>query len=294
MSHRLPDFLIVGAMKSGTTTLYQYLESNPNVFMSTPKEPNFFSMDEVHQRGTGWYASLFADAESNQICGEASPSYSRFPRFPNTASRIANLLPNVKLIYLMRHPVDRFYSNYVFDRSYGFNDSIQETLDQRSYVLETSNYMLQIERYLEHFPREQMLFLLLEDLRDSPRMVLREMSDFLGIRDESEAVSAHLQANPQGRNYAVRQCNTNLQRLRKLPGIQIVKQFVPKSMRSRFTDGILHKLPDSRFGKWISMQHTAGIEVLTPELRTDILNRLAEPTARLEKFLGRDLSAWRA
>ena len=294
MNPQLPNFLIVGAMKSGTTTLYEHLERNPSVFMSTPKEPNFFSMDDVYAKGADWYRSLFADAKADQICGEASPSYSRFPRFANTTQRIANLLPEVKLVYIMRHPVDRFYSNYVFDRTYGYRDSIRETINDRQYVLETSNYMLQIEKYLKHFSREQMLFLLLEDLQESPSRVMTELCGFLGISHHSnESEPDQVQANPRGRNYMARQCNTNLQKIRRIPGINLIKKVVPTEIRGRLRDKITQQLPDSRLGKWFSNRHLSKTEPLTSEMRVELLDRLAEPTAQLEQFLGRDLSAWR-
>lgn len=293
MNTRLPDFLIVGAMKSGTTTLYEHLERNPHVFMSTPKEPNYFSIDEVYERGVGWYCSLFADAHPEQVCGEASPSYSRYPRFADTTRRIAELLPDVKLVYIMRHPVERFYSNYVFDRSYGHNEPIRETLTSRSYVLETSNYMLQIEKYLEHFSRDQMLFLLLDDLKENPERVLNELCDFLGVANESVSPAENLQANPRGRNYMAHRSNKSLQKLRSLPGVSMMKRVVPAGLRGRLRDRMFTQLPDSKMGKWIAKRHTERTEPLTSELRQDLLDRLAEPTARLEAFLGRDLSAWR-
>ncbi len=280
-------------MKSGTTTLYEYLERHPDVFMTTPKEPNFFSMDEVFGKGTNWYGSLFADASANQVCGEASPSYSRFPRFSDTVSRISQTVPKAKLVYIMRHPVERFYSNYVFDRSYGFSDSIRETLESRTYVLETSNYMLQIEKYLEFFSREQMLLLLLDDLKAAPKRVLSEVYEFLGVEGNHATESEPVQANPQGRNYMARQCNTNLEKIRKFPGVKILKQAVPSGMRGRIRDSVLQRLPDSRLGRWVSKRHTAKAEPLTDEIRQELLARLAEPTTKLEQFLGRDLSAWR-
>ncbi|MEM8946034.1 MAG: sulfotransferase domain-containing protein [Planctomycetota bacterium] len=293
MSNRLPDFLIVGAMKSGTTTLYEHLDSNPNVFMSTPKEPNYFSIDDIYEKGIHWYASLFASAKPDQVCGEASPSYSRFPRFADTTTRIAQTLPEVKIIYIMRHPVERFYSNYVFDRAYGHSDSIRETLRDRNYVLATSNYMLQIEKYLEHFSREQMLFLLLDDMHNSSRQVMSQVCDFLGVPNAADARENSIQANPRGQNYITRQCNTSLQRFRQLPGMQLVKRLIPGDLRGRIRDRMLNQLPNSRLGKWMSRRHVAQTEPLTADLRTELLDRLAEPTARLEQFLDRDLSAWR-
>jgi hypothetical protein len=261
--------------------------------MSTPKEPNFFSIDEVYERGTDWYRQLFAMASADQVCGEASPSYTRYPRFANTSNRIAQVLPSAKLVYIMRHPVDRFYSNYVFDRSYGSRDSIRETLRDRPYVLQTSNYMLQIEKYLEHYPREQMLLLLLDDLEQSPQHVVGQVLDFLGVDHDRSCSTGQIQANPRGRNYMARQCNTSLQRFRQLPGVQVIKHVMPRGVRGRIRDCVTRQLPDSRVGKWLSKRHTSQSEPLTAELRRELLDRLAEPTNQLEAFLGRDLSAWR-
>ena len=84
---RLPDFFIIGSAKSGTTTLYRYLCRHPNIFMSTPKEMSFFSKDKEYERGVEWYASLFADASENQLCGEASTTYTRWPLYEKLTFR---------------------------------------------------------------------------------------------------------------------------------------------------------------------------------------------------------------
>ncbi|MGI9457226.1 MAG: hypothetical protein ACR2NU_11740, partial [Aeoliella sp.] len=93
---RVSDFVVIGAMKAGTTTVFEYLSRHPQVFMADPKEPNYFSMDDVHSRGMDWYRGLFAEASDEQICGEASASYTRYPRFPQSAARMAELLPDAK------------------------------------------------------------------------------------------------------------------------------------------------------------------------------------------------------
>ncbi len=297
MKNRLPDFLILGAMKSGTTTLYNHLEQNQGVYMSSPKELNFFSDLSVYDRGVDWYQARFAEARPDQVCGEASPSYTQHPQYTHAADRIAALIPDVKLIYIMRHPVDRFYSNYVFDRAYGHNVSIRETLESGSYMLDVSNYMLQIKKYLEHFSQEQMHFLLLDDLQEKPINTLAQLLDFLEVENAETNLSkhpVHLQANPRGRNFMMRQCNVTLQRLREMPAFRLAKHAVPAEMRSKITDYMTQGLPDSSLGKWLSQRHVAKTEPLTPELRRELLDRLAEPTTQLEHFLGRDLTAWRS
>ncbi|NER32103.1 MAG: sulfotransferase domain-containing protein, partial [Symploca sp. SIO1C4] len=77
---RLPDFLIIGAAKSGTTTLYKYLCRHPQICMSNPKEPDFFAIDHIYDQGIDWYSSLFSEARLKQVCGEASTTYTRLPK----------------------------------------------------------------------------------------------------------------------------------------------------------------------------------------------------------------------
>src|SRR6516165_1122868 len=107
--HR-PDFVVVGAMKSATTTLHEQLARQRGVFMSRPKEPNFFSDDLIYARGWDWYSSLFNAADDGVLRGESSTHYTKLPTFPRTVERMTHFLPRVKLIYVMRHPIDRLIS----------------------------------------------------------------------------------------------------------------------------------------------------------------------------------------
>ncbi len=109
---RLPDLLVIGTAKSGTTTLYRWLDDQPEITMSGPKEPNFFSRDENYSRGIDWYSSLFADIPGDVLAGEASVEYSAAERSTVAAPRIAACLPNAKLVCLLRDPVERARSHY--------------------------------------------------------------------------------------------------------------------------------------------------------------------------------------
>src|SRR5580704_13557650 len=104
--HR-PDFIVIGAMKSATTTLHEQLARQPGIFMSRPKEPNFFSDDEVYERGLPWYLSIFQGAGESALCGESSTHYTKLPAHPRTVERMARALPRVRVVYVMRHPIDR-------------------------------------------------------------------------------------------------------------------------------------------------------------------------------------------
>jgi hypothetical protein len=299
---RLPDFVVLGAMKAGTTALYHFLERRDDVFMTDPKEPNFFSIPSVYERGPEWYTALFSGARPDQICGEASPSYTRFPRFPAAAERMWQLIPQTRLIYLMRHPVERFYSNYVFDRAFGHRETIRQTLAARPYVLETSKYIRQIERYLEFFPREQLHLVVLEDLgpaehlQDRARATIMGVLDFLGLSGDPDSELAAWRsgrANERGRQHVARSCHGAVRTLRGLPGMSRAKRVVPQKMRQGFREYLTGRFPDSRLGRMIGSRRANQAEPLTAQLRGELLKRLEDSTCELEAFLGRDLSAWR-
>src|ERR1700722_5627445 len=106
MIHR-PDFIVIGAMKSATTTLHEQLARQPGLFMCRPKEPNFFSDDENYSRGWGWYEAMFRPAAPEDLRGESSTHYTKLPSYRRTVDRMVHDLPRLKFIYVMRHPIDR-------------------------------------------------------------------------------------------------------------------------------------------------------------------------------------------
>src|SRR5262249_60849256 len=99
MIHR-PDFIVIGAMKSATTTLHEQLARQSGIFMTRPKEPNFFSDDEVRARGWAWYGSLFRPAGAGDLRGESSTHYTKLPTYPRAVERMVRDLPRLKLIYV--------------------------------------------------------------------------------------------------------------------------------------------------------------------------------------------------
>jgi Sulfotransferase domain len=176
----LPTFLVIGAMKSGTTTLWWYLREHPEVFMAMPKEPNFFN-DHWH-RGVGWYERLFAAAGDARARGEASVRYTSYPRDPEVPARIAAVVPGVRLVFVVRDPVARMRSHYQHEvAALRERRPIEQALREDPAYLDRSRYGVQVERYLAHFPREQLLILRAEDLFQAPDKVLPRVYGFLGV-----------------------------------------------------------------------------------------------------------------
>lgn len=181
----LPSFLIIGAMKGGTTSLYQYLKEHPDVFMSQTKELHYFVAEKNLRRGTGWYERQFSKAGDAVAVGEASPDYTKFPLHRGVPERIADLVPEVRLIYVMRNPVERIRSHYMHDLACGRERRpIGQAVPGNEHYLAPSRYALQIEQYLEHFPREQLLLMTSECLRSDRQAAMTRVLDFIGVHDD--------------------------------------------------------------------------------------------------------------
>jgi hypothetical protein len=197
----LPDFLIIGAQKAGTTALYAYLRQHPQITGPSWKEVSFF--DRHYARGAAWYRGNFPNAlRARGLVGEASPSYVFHPLAPE---RVAALVPEAKLIALVRNPVDRAFSHYQHEVALGreplsFEDAL-EAEDERlrgeeermladpAYFSRAwwdftyrarGRYAEQLERWLAVFPRERLLILPSEDLGAEPEQAYAGVLEFLG------------------------------------------------------------------------------------------------------------------
>jgi len=187
----LPTFLVIGAMKAGTTALAEYLRPHPQVFMAVPKELDFFT-DPGWEQGLAWYEHHFDGATAAAARGEASPNYSKRHLQPEVAARIAATLPEVRLVYLIRHPIERIRSMYIHLVADGHEPRPLRTalVDDPDYVL-TSSYAYQLEPYLERFDRSRILVLDADRLRHDRMAALAEVLRFIGVepRIDPESVA---------------------------------------------------------------------------------------------------------
>lgn len=202
--HRVPDFIIGGGMKCATTSLHHMLGRHPDVFIPD-YELKFFSVDDfvqqpefVYPRGNGewisydyerffdeyleWYSAFFEPAETNHLIGEDTPTYLAAEHAPQ---RIANLLPGVKLIFLLRNPVERTYSHYWhWVRSgrafYSFEDCLRF---QTVPLLQRSFYREQLQAYFDRFDASQIKVVLFEQLVKEPEVVFHDVLGFLGLSE---------------------------------------------------------------------------------------------------------------
>lgn len=181
---RLPDFVVIGAMKSGTTSFAAYLDQHPQVAVSNPKEPNFFADPGNWDKGVEWYGSLFPG--NVQAVGEASVFYTMMPEYVGAAERIRSTIPEVRLIYLVRDPIERMRSMFIHraDKHQGLGRSLAESIERQPAYVEISRYGHQLEPYLELFPEEQILVLTTDELRTDPDAVLARAFRHIGVDPE--------------------------------------------------------------------------------------------------------------
>ena len=232
LSNKLPDFIIIGAMKSATSTLHNQLSAQPGIFMSTPKEPNFFSDDEIYNQGLNWYTALFSDADPEQICGESSTHYTKLPDYPETIQRLKAAIPMPKLIYVMRHPIDRLISHYMHQWSEGvISCDINQAIDRYPELVDYSCYGMQISAYFEAFGSKSVLPLFFEDLKANKNKSLNRVGEFIGLTEPLIWVDD------------LAQDNVSSQRIRRFYGYELLinskpmawlrKALIPQRVRDR-------------------------------------------------------------
>lgn len=221
----LPDFLIVGVQKGGTTSLYNYLLQHPDVISASRKEVHYF--DRNYHRGERWYKSHFTKANqvksknSNALTGECTPYYAVNPYIPE---RLADLTSDAKIVFILRNPTDRAVSHYkhnVNRGKYGRDLTFTQALDYEEKILdseiellnatqsgysvnhdiyslmERGQYAEQIRRYQKHFPANNILVLTAEELFESPNQVLAELCEFLGLSPYNFSLKKIYNQNPQ-------------------------------------------------------------------------------------------------
>jgi len=178
----LPNLVIIGAAKCGTTSLHYYLGLHPQIFMSREKELNFFNSRFNWRKGVEWYASHFTG--NAEIYGESSVGYTNHPFSGGVPVRMFSVIPEVKIIYILRDPIDRIISSYF----HNYADRIEERAIEvalkpfpTSAYVAGSVYYLQIEQYLKYFASDNILIITLEDLHKDRKETLKKIFRFLGV-----------------------------------------------------------------------------------------------------------------
>ena len=291
MSELWPNLFIVGAAKSGTTSLYHYLAQHPEVFMSPVKEPHFFSKvrygtqysQPVNEQQS--YLKLFVNAGGYAIRGEASPSYLWCPI---TASRLKQKVPNAYIIAILRDPIERAHSHYLMDvqanrQPLSFSKALHEDYDRfekgwhiSNLYIELGLYAQQLQKFYDEFASQQIKVILYSDLVHEPKLLLNRLAEFLNIDLES---NIHIRHNISHNSYRVkRQHAQAIQRFRTFRSIY--QKLIPLSWRALISKRWLLK-PDIKPAISSKAQYFLQ-EIYEPEIKD------------LEKLLKRPLPELRA
>lgn len=288
---KLPNFLIVGAQKAGTTSLFDILNQHSQIFIPPEKELHFFDYEKEVNKGLEYYSKYFSAAGNAKAIGEASPSYLFYPE---VASRIQKLLGNeMRIIILLRNPAERAFSHYkmMFSGGYEkrtFQQAITDnkarlkkgiSFDRITSYLDRSFYAFQLKNYFDHFPPENISITLFEeDFVENRKATISSIQQFLGVAHEE--LSVHIKSYP-----TVKPRSKLADRL--LNTAHPVNQFFKRIMPSKNLRILLkYKLNEANSRAILAREE---FETLSPKLINEVFY---EDIKQTEKIIGRDLGSW--
>lgn len=271
------NFMIIGAMKSGTTTLSELLRRHPDVELFE-REIQFFSSTRDWRKNLDRYHGLFEQADG-KVYGDASTHYAYYPEFNlEIWDDIFEYNPEMKFIYVIRNPVDRSLSQYMHMYERGYTSlSLEEAIRKESTIINNSRYYTQIEPFIKRFTSRQILILEFDDLTKDTSTVLRQVSEFLGLDSQKfaslEAVHANVTVGGGKWHHKYDQLKKRL---------NILRRFFPRTFRNRVWDIVTGRKKRAFSRK----------PELTPELKNVIINLTRLDVLEIEKLTNRDLQKW--
>ena len=187
----LPNFLIIGAARCGTTSLYHHIRKHPDIFMPANKEPLFFTENGrgMWKLGVHWYENLFVGWNGETAVGEASTGYSKAPILGDVAEKIHRVIPDVRLIYILRDPVAQIVSHYRWIAYHqGAIRSLDTMIMDSDFLVDVASYAFQLKQYLQFFSCDKILVMQFERYIAHPVSCAKQVFSFL---DVDNTVSLH-------------------------------------------------------------------------------------------------------
>jgi hypothetical protein len=270
----LPNLIVIGAMKCGTTSLHHYLGRHPEIAMSRDKELNFFVAERNWAKGVGWYASRFP--EDARIRGESSPSYTVAGRFSGVPARMHAIVPDARLVYMVRDPVERLISHWVHAVAVGKESRPLAAAMQHDWYLDRSSYWRQISAYLEHYARERILLIAMEELAENRAATLRQVYEFLEVDPDVPTL-------PELRLH-----RSDDKRAKTPAGAWIEGSWLGRGVAA------LPQWVKWRAREFLYRPFSRRIErpALSEREHAVLIERLREDTNRFREFAGRDFPTW--
>ncbi len=274
----LPTFLVIGAAKAGTTSLHAYLADHPEVFMSRDKELNYF-IDSINwPLGQAWYESHFDEAASTGAVaiGEASPLYSAAHWYAGVPERMAGVVPDARLVYLVRHPIERMRSHYLhhLDERRETRSPTRAFRENPGY-LNSSRYGFQLDRFASCFPRERILVVRTEELRDDRPGSLRRVFEFLGV-DPTWKVPTDGEHHRTADKWV------------RPPTVVALKRHPVYRVAGRLTPEPIRRV----YGRLTTKAADTSKVTIPPSLERELIDRLRPDIEALRSWLGPDFDCW--
>ncbi len=287
-----PNLFLIGAMKSGTSSLHAYLSEHPAIFMCEPKEPSYFVTreqlriwyPEMEERGF-WksedrYLDLFSGAHGRPVIGESSTCYTKLPQITGVPERLARFSPNARLIYIMRDPIERTISHFWhLVLHHNERRDMLTAIREETHYRDVSYYAMQLAPYLSRWGRDRILTLTLEEMNADPHRTIKRIFQWLQVDDSF------------------------------VPGgLETPEHVTPDSMGQARGWTIVHRLRQTRFYRTLRPAIPEGIRALATRLTRHTVNRreveLAavkdylrpiqlEQTRELSAVLGREFPEWK-
>ena len=278
----LPNCVVIGGTRCGTTSLHYYLSLHPEICVSYPKELDFFIRDRNWQRGRGWYEAQFRAQPGVRACVECSPNYSLAPHFAGVPERMHGLLPHARLIYILRDPLARLISHHRQAVDHGaapldINTAIQDFGTSR-FVLGSLQHF-QLSRYLEHYPLSRMLLLTSDDLARRRGPTLRRIFAFLGVDETFEEPRFDRVLNGSDSKRVKNGLGRMLMKLVTIAGHpgRKIPPVIGQPLRRLLLSPFSRPMPPIR---------------LDPGMEQRLLELFREDTARLRQLTGLGLPGW--
>jgi len=282
-----PNLFIIGAMKSGTTSLHEYLDTHPQIVMSQEKEPGYFVEELGLHKGEEWYFSRWTGVNGqHRYRGESSTHYTKLPVFQGVPERLFRFNPDARLIYIMRNPFDRIVSHYwhaVRDAYHGGElRPLLKAVKEDPEYLAFSDYATQLEPYFERFGRGAVQTLTFESLLEDPQREVNRIYAWLGL-------PSHSIGDKSGKAH-----NQKPKDITAVAGAGILNRIQYSSAWDRISPHVPAWLKDLAKKQAYRPVAEQEVEKDIPRLREAIAELQLRQVDRLTRLLGRDFPEWRA
>lgn len=280
-----PNLFIIGAMKSGTTSLHEYLDLHPQIAMSEMKEPGYFVEELSLSKGEDWYLDLFAQDDRLRYRGESSTHYTKLPVYRGVADRLHRFNPDARLIYIMRDPFERLLSHYWHNKRDlvhgGELRPLLKAVQERPDYLAFGDYAMQLTPYLERFGRQSIYTLTFEALVENPQRELDRLYAWLEVPSVpfvSEQSAAH---------------NQRPQAMAGVAGLGILNRIQYSSAWDRISPYVPGPIKNWAKRRAYVPVDEQEAERVTPALRQAIGDSLRRQIEDLSRLLGRNFPEWK-